>query len=103
MKREPPTPPRQAVALYYDGRHAPRVTAKGQGPVAERILDLARKHNVPLREDKSLVALLARLELGDEIHPNLYKAVAQVIAFAYLISGKTPPIEATPDTSPPQT
>jgi flagellar biosynthesis protein len=91
MNRQPPKPAPQAVALYYDGKRAPRVTAKGQGPVAEKILAVAREHNVPLREDKSLVALLARLELGDEIPQNLYKAVAQVIAFAYLVSGKAPP------------
>jgi flagellar biosynthesis protein len=91
MTRLPPKPPAHAVALYYDGKRAPRVTAKGQGAVAEKILAVAREHNVPLREDKSLVALLARLQLGDEIPQNLYKAVAQVIAFAYLVSGKTPP------------
>jgi flagellar biosynthesis protein len=91
MNADPPKPPRRAVALYYDGRRAPRVTAKGQGVVAERILAVAREHDVPLREDQSLVALLSRLELGEEVPQNLYKAVAQVIAFAYLVSGKTPP------------
>lgn len=91
MNRHPPNPPPKAVALNYDGKRAPRVIAKGQGPVAEKILEVAREHNVPLHEDKSLVTLLARMELGEEIPQNLYKAVAQVIAFAYLVSGKTPP------------
>lgn len=90
MITDPPKPPRRAVALYYDGRRAPRVTAKGQGVVAERILEVAREHNVPLREDQSLVVLLSRLELGEEVPHNLYKAVAQVIAFAYLVSGRKP-------------
>jgi flagellar biosynthesis protein len=83
-----PSPPRRAVALHYDGKTAPRVTAKGAGLVADKILALAREHHIPLREDTNLVALLARLELGEFIPENLYKAVAQVIAYAYLVSGK---------------
>jgi flagellar biosynthesis protein len=97
MIDDTPRPPRRAVALFYDGKRAPRVTAKGQGIVAEQILAVAREHRVPLREDKSLVALLARLELGEEIPRNLFKAVAQVIAFAYLVSGKMPPETKKPD------
>ena len=82
---------RRAVALRYEGRGAPRVTAKGAGLVAERILAAAREHNVPLHEDAALAAALARIELNAEIPQNLYRAVAQVIAFAYLLSGKTAP------------
>lgn len=91
--RTPPPgdPPPRAVALRYDGRGAPRVTAKGEGLVAEKILELARAHDIPLYEDAALAATLARIELGTEIPENLYRAVAQVIAFAYLLSGKTAP------------
>ena len=85
-----PTPPRTAVALHYSGRGAPRITAKGKGVVAEEILALAREHNIPLREDAALTGLLARIELGDEIPEKLYLAVAEVIAFAYRLSGKNP-------------
>ena len=84
------TPPRTAIALHYSGRGAPRVTAKGKGVVAEEILALAREHNIPLREDPALTGLLARIELGDEIPEKLYLAVAEVIAFAYRLSGKQP-------------
>jgi flagellar biosynthesis protein len=91
----PGNPPPRAVALRYDGRGAPRVTARGQGLVAERILELAREHDVPLHEDAALAATLSRIELNTEIPENLYRAVAQVIAFAYLLSGKTAP-GATP-------
>ena len=84
-------PPRTAIALHYSGRGAPRVTAKGKGVVAEEILALAREHNIPLREDAALTGLLARIELGDEIPEKLYLAVAEVIAFAYRLSGKQPP------------
>jgi flagellar biosynthesis protein len=79
------------VALRYDGQGAPRVTAKGQGLVAEKILELARSHDIPLYEDAALAALLARVELNAEIPQNLYRAVAQVIAFAYLLAGKSAP------------
>jgi flagellar biosynthesis protein len=79
-----------AVALQYDGERAPRVTAKGRDEVAQRIVSLAREHGIPMQENEPLAALLARVELGDEIPENLYLAVAQVIAFAYHLSGKVP-------------
>lgn len=72
-----------AVALRWEGRSAPRVTAKGQGEVARRILDLAAAHAVPLREDPALLEILSHVELGREIPAPLYHAVAEVIAFAY--------------------
>lgn len=88
--KPPEDRPQTAIALHYDGRNAPRVTAKGHGLVAEQILALAREHNVPLHEDPHLAELLSRLDLGDEIPRALYTAVAQVIAFAYYLNGKTP-------------
>lgn len=83
--------PDLAIALNYDGENAPRLTAKGRGELAQRILELAREHDVPLHEDAELAALLAQIPLGDEIPEPLYRAVAEVIAFAYLLSGKRPP------------
>ncbi|MCG7866875.1 MAG: flagellar protein FhlB [gamma proteobacterium symbiont of Stewartia floridana] len=80
-----------AVALKYDGENAPRLTAKGRGELAERILALAEEHDIPLHEDVELAALLSQIPLGDEIPQALYRAVAEVIAFAYLLSGKRPP------------
>ncbi|MDH4134271.1 MAG: EscU/YscU/HrcU family type III secretion system export apparatus switch protein [Gammaproteobacteria bacterium] len=79
---------RKAVALYYSGQGAPRITAKGQGYIAEEILALAREHHIPLKEDTALVNLLARLELNEEIPEKLYIAVAEVIAFAWRLQGK---------------
>lgn len=79
-----------AVALQYDGERAPRVTAKGRDEIAEQIIRLAREHGVPMQENEPLAGLLARVELGDEIPEALYLAVAQVIAFAYHLSGKAP-------------
>ena len=80
-----------AVALRYDGEGAPRVTAKGRGHVAEQILALAREHNVPIQQQPDLVRLLSKVDLGEEIPEALYVAVAEVIAFAFLVSGREPP------------
>ena len=87
--KESPRPPR-AVALLYDGKRAPTVIAKGAGEIARQILAIAEEHNIPLHEDSELVALLSRLDLGQEIPEDLYRAVAQIIAFAYFVSGKMP-------------
>ncbi len=83
-------PPDLAVALQYDGSNAPRVTAKGKGKTAEEIIAIAEQHDIPLHTDVVLVDMLAKIPLGDEIPRELYLAVAEVIAFAYLISGKQP-------------
>jgi len=79
-----------AVALRYDGENAPKVTAKGYDDIAQQIIELAQKHNVPLNENKELVSLLATLELGEEIPEALYLAIAEIIAFAYMLKGKVP-------------
>ncbi len=86
-----PTEPRTAVALEYDGESAPRVTAKGEGELARRIIEIAREHGVPLRDSPELVELLRRVPLGEEIPAALYYAVAEVIAFAYIVAGRFPP------------
>lgn len=83
--------PSTAVALNYDGSGAPRVVAKGQGDVAERILEAAREHRVPLKHDGELAELLSKVELGAEIPEALYVAVAQVLVFVYTLSGRAPP------------
>jgi flagellar biosynthesis protein len=90
--------PELAVALHYDGHTTPRITAKGRGELAARILELAEEHQVPLHEDPELALLLAQIPSGDEIPEGLYRAVAEVIAFAYLLTDKFPP-GFNPDTS----
>jgi len=77
-----------AVALHYSGRGAPRVTAKGNGLVAQKIIDTARQHGVPLEEDAALVGALSRIDLGREIPRELWIAVAHVLAFAWTVAGK---------------
>ncbi len=88
MKKSTNKRPTCAVALQWDGESAPKVTAKGEGSVAEKILALAKEHNIPLQENGELAAVLAQLELGDEIPERLYLAIAEVIAFAYYLSGR---------------
>ncbi len=80
----------KAVALKYDGKkdRAPRVIAKGRGNIAEKIIDIAKENNVPLYEDKNLVQILEALDLETEIPPELYRAVAEVLAFIYRLNGR---------------
>lgn len=85
--------PLRAIALEYDGENAPVVTASGEGKIAEEIIRIAREHGIPLREDAMLAELLSELELGEEIPQILYRVIAEVIAFAYLVSGKVPVIK----------
>ena len=79
-----------AVALKYDGESAPTITAKGRGDLAQEIIDLPIANNIPLDNNPELVKLLSSIPLGDEIPEALYIAVAEVIAFAYLLSDKVP-------------
>jgi flagellar biosynthesis protein len=85
-KREnKPTYVKQAVALTYapDKAAAPIVKAKGRGDVAQRIMAVASEHGVPVREDASLVEVLSKLDLEQEIPPELYKLVAEILSFVY--------------------
>jgi flagellar biosynthesis protein len=99
MKKPDAKRPRLAVALEYDGKGAPRVTAKGVGEVADQILELARAHDVPLQSDRELVNLLAQVPLHEEIPEALYRLVAEVIAFAYMVKGRVPMPPAAEPTS----
>jgi len=71
----------KAVALKYDRKkdNAPRVIAKGRGEIAEKIIEVAKAHNVPLHEDKNLIQILEALDLETEIPPELYRAVAEEV------------------------
>jgi flagellar biosynthesis protein len=81
---------KKAAALKYErGKEgAPRVVAKGEGIVAEKIVELAKRSGVPLLEDKELAELLVKLEVGREIPVELYRAVAKVLAYVYSLSSQ---------------
>ena len=79
--------PRAAALKYRPGRDsAPRVTAKGSGLVAEKIIDLARLHGIPLKEDPALIQVLSQLDLNQEIPPAIYVVVAEILAFVYSLN-----------------
>jgi len=74
------------VALVYASNDAaPRVVAKGRGLVAQAIIDKAHAHGVYVHESKELVALLMQLDLDERIPPQLYHAVAELLAWVYRI------------------
>lgn len=81
---------KKAVALQYEmGQdRAPRVTAKGKGLIAEKIIEVAKEHNIPLHEDKEMVQVLDALDLDTEIPTELFRAVAEVLAFIYRMNKK---------------
>ncbi len=89
---------KKAVALKYDQdtNSAPQVTAKGSGEIAKQIISLAEKNNIPIKKNEDLVELLSKLELNEEIPPNLYKAIAEIFKFVYELSNKQikPPQES---------
>jgi len=76
---------KKAVALKYkpDEDAAPKVVAKGKGAVAEAILAKAKEHGVPIQEDPSLVEVLSKLDVDQQIPPELYQLVAEVLSFIY--------------------
>jgi flagellar biosynthesis protein len=79
---------RQATALHYEqGDTAPQVVATGRGHVAERIITAAEAAGVPMRSDPALAKALAALDLDDEIPEQLYRAVAETLAWAYRLDG----------------
>ncbi|RMD52155.1 MAG: EscU/YscU/HrcU family type III secretion system export apparatus switch protein, partial [Nitrospirae bacterium] len=91
MMQEVPTatvvitnPTHIAIALKYDKyMHAPKVIAKGRGVIAEKIKEIAKKHGIPIVEDKMLARALVKLKLGSYIPEELYRAVAKILAHLY--------------------
>lgn len=83
-------PMKQAVALTYDKQKqdAPKVSAKGKGRVAEKIIEIARQHDVPVKDDPDLMTVLSTLDIDEEIPPEIYVAVAELLAFVYSMNGR---------------
>lgn len=75
----------RAVALRFEPEEqdAPVVVAKGKGLVAREIIERAKEHDIPIQEDSSLVEVLSKLELNQQIPPELYQLVAEVLSFVY--------------------
>jgi flagellar biosynthesis protein len=81
---------KKALALKYRRQvdHAPKVVAKGRGIIAERIIEIAKEHHIPLKRDPALIEVLSKMDLDQEIPSELYRAVAEVLAYVYKMSGK---------------
>ena len=77
-----------AVALQYDRPARRRVVAKGKGSIGDKIVEVARAHDIPIEENEVLAGALSNVELGDEIPAELYKAVAEVLIFVLRLSGR---------------
>ena len=89
MNPTPPDPNRtSAVALAYDPADAaPRVVAKGYGTLAETIVNTAREHGLYVHESPELVGLLMQVNLDAQIPPQLYVAIAELLAWLYALDG----------------
>jgi flagellar biosynthesis protein len=81
---------RKAAVLKYKHQidRAPVLVAKGKGIVADRIIEMARKHRIPIQSDPALVEVLGQLDIDQEIPPELYRAVAQILAYVYKMTKK---------------
>lgn len=80
----------QAVALLYDGGEAPVVSDKKQGAAAQALIEVALEHGIPLYENPELIEELSQLNISDQIPPELYRLIAEILAFAFFIQGKAP-------------
>jgi flagellar biosynthesis protein len=78
-------PGKQAAALRYErgAGEAPRLVAKGRGLIADRIIEIAREHSIPIHQDRALVDVLSRLDIDEQIPAELYLVVAELLAFIY--------------------
>jgi flagellar biosynthesis protein len=80
----------EALALEYGLNKTPRVTAKGHDELARRIIEEAKRQGVYVAEDPQLLALLSRLDVGDEIPQDMYTAVAVILSWVYWLKGMKP-------------
>jgi flagellar biosynthesis protein len=85
-----PDPREVAVALAYRAGHtAPQVIAKGHGLIAETIISEAKAHGIYVHESPELVSLLMQVDLDQYIPPQLYRAVAELLAWLYKMERRT--------------
>ena len=91
----------QAVALEYGRHKTPVVSAKAEGELALRIVQEAKRQGIYVAEDPRLLAMLSRLDIGEEIPPEMFTAVAVILSWVYWLKGMQPGDEkgAAPQTS----
>lgn len=81
---------KKAAAVRYNSSEdrAPKLVAKGKGTVAEKILEAAKEDGIPIKEDALLAEALSAIDLYQEIPSELYRAVAEILAFIYRVTNK---------------
>lgn len=86
-----------AAAIKYDSvrDNAPKVTARGRGTIAEKIIELAEENGIPIKNDPELVQVLSKLKVDSEIPIELYRAVAEILAFVYSLNESQRPINTS--------
>jgi len=89
--------PLEALALEYGKLKTPKVTAKGQNELARRIIEEAKKQGVYVAEDPQLLALLSKLDVGEEIPQDMFTAVAVILSWVYWLKGMKPGDEKASD------
>lgn len=88
-----PSAPTKAAALQYDKSKsaAPRLTARGRGLVAQRIIEMAEENNIPLYQDRDLMEILEKTEIDTEIPLEVYAVVAEIFAYIYKVNQSKKP------------
>ncbi len=89
----PPSKDKKRIAASLEYKidvNAPMVTAKGEGDQAERIIALAKKAGIPIKEDPDLINILSKVELGREIPEDIYALVAEILTFVYSVNNDWP-------------
>ncbi len=78
------------MALKYEPLkdNAPKVKAKGEGIIAQKIIALAEEHGIPVKDDADLIEVLSQLDIEEEIPPEVYVAVAEILAFVYALNSR---------------
>nr|WP_086941088.1 EscU/YscU/HrcU family type III secretion system export apparatus switch protein [Thaumasiovibrio occultus] len=81
---------KKAIALKYE-QHAPTVTSKGYGELANAMIDEAKRNQRLIHEDAQLIQWLETLDIGDAIPEPLFVVIAELIAMSWYLDGKSPP------------
>ena len=81
---------KKAAALQYDidKDNAPKIIASGKGDIAQKILEKAKEENIKIEKDQDLVEILVQMEIGEEIPPELYEVIAEILSFIYNLEEK---------------
>mgnify|MGYP000673678312 FL=1 len=80
----------QALALFYDGGQAPVISDQRSGEAAQKLIEQALELGIPIYENPQLLEQLSELQMGQQVPPELYQLIAEILAFAFFIQGKAP-------------